>query len=309
MRYPWVIAALVSALLFVCMEGFMIWYLLHVQKSHARLTRCIEYSFVGFFFSGITPSATGGQPMQLYYMQKDKIGLAESSAVLMTVAVLYKFILVVMGVGIGVLLRGKLGEYLGKYFYLYWFGMLLNIVVVAVLVFIMISPAVFRRIILSVERALVRIHILKVKEEREKKLEKMVLDFSETIRFFKEHKIHIVFVTCVTFVQRVLLFLPTYFVYRGMGYKGQPFFLILVLQATVYIAVDMLPLPGAQGITEVMYKRVFSAIFFGGYLTASTIVSRGINFYFLLVISGIIALIAKFTSRRIKTWVNPQSET
>ena len=35
--------------------------------------------------------------MQLYYMCKDKNSLSESSVVLMTVALIYKFVLVVMG--------------------------------------------------------------------------------------------------------------------------------------------------------------------------------------------------------------------
>lgn len=55
----------------------------------AGLLRCISYSFIGFFFSGINPSATGGQPMQLYYMKKDGNKISSASVVLMTVAVIY----------------------------------------------------------------------------------------------------------------------------------------------------------------------------------------------------------------------------
>lgn len=37
------------------------------------LKQCINYSVQGFFFSSITPSASGGQPMQAYQMYKDDI--------------------------------------------------------------------------------------------------------------------------------------------------------------------------------------------------------------------------------------------
>ena len=60
---------------------------------------------------------------------------------------------------------------------------------------------------------------------------------------------------------------------------------IMLLQAAVYITVDMLPLPGAQGITELVYCRIFSKVFTGGYLMPSLYVTRGINFYFLLFLS------------------------
>lgn len=35
--------------------------------------------FVRIFFSAITPSASGGQPMQLYFMKKDKLPLSVST--------------------------------------------------------------------------------------------------------------------------------------------------------------------------------------------------------------------------------------
>lgn len=65
---------------------------------------------------------------------------------------------------------------------------------------------------------------------------------------------------------------------------------VILLQASVYIAVDMLPLPGAQGITELMYKNVFAMVFPGSFLTASMCVTRAINFYFLLIVSAGVAL-------------------
>ena len=67
----YLIPAVGFAVFFVCAEGYMIWYLLRSMKAKkdgeraSSLFRCIQYSFIGFFYSGITPSATGGQPVQL----------------------------------------------------------------------------------------------------------------------------------------------------------------------------------------------------------------------------------------------------
>ena len=73
---------------------------------------------------------------------------------------------------------------------------------------------------------------------------------------------------------------------------------VILLQASVYIAVDMLPLPGAQGITELMYQAVFAHVFTGMYLIPSMLVSRGINFYFLLVVSLIIVVAVRIGDKR-----------
>ena len=43
------------------------------------LWQCLKYAFIGFYFCAITPSATGGQPAQIYYIRKDKIPVAFST--------------------------------------------------------------------------------------------------------------------------------------------------------------------------------------------------------------------------------------
>ena len=50
------------------------------------------------FFSCITPSASGGQPMQIYFMKKDKLPIPVTTLVLMIVTITYKAVLVVIGI-------------------------------------------------------------------------------------------------------------------------------------------------------------------------------------------------------------------
>ena len=105
--------AVFLGLLFVCMEGYMIWRLLRLSGNDATLPGCIRYSFVGYFYSGITPSATGGQPAQLYEMCKDGNNASDSTVVLMVVALFYKLVLVVIGLMLPVVWLGHMKEYLG----------------------------------------------------------------------------------------------------------------------------------------------------------------------------------------------------
>ena len=44
---------------------------------------CFIYSCIEFYFSAITPSSTGGQPAQIYYMAKDGIPIAKSTMALL----------------------------------------------------------------------------------------------------------------------------------------------------------------------------------------------------------------------------------
>lgn len=280
-------AALFLAELFVAAEGCMIWYLLRGVGGRTALLRCISYSFIGFFFSGLTPSATGGQPMQLYFMKRDGNPLSASSVVLMTVAVIYKLVLVLIGAGIVIFWRNPLEEYLGKYYGLYYFGLFLNTLLVAVLLMVMFSPEIIKRFYCKMEEVFVGIGIWKSSGRRQEKVSRFLSDYQEAVRFLKRHKGMITIVLAGTFVQRFTVFLLTCVVYKGLGLSGTAMMDIVFVQASVYIAVDMLPVPGAQGITEAMYGSVFGGIFPGSYLVASMCITRGIGFYAVMLIGFI----------------------
>ena len=71
--------------------------------------------------------------MQLYYMSKDGNRGSDSTVVLMTVAVVYKFVLVILGAAILLFWYRPLYSELGKFFPLYLFGLLLNVILVVVI--------------------------------------------------------------------------------------------------------------------------------------------------------------------------------
>lgn len=278
-------AAMAVALFFVSAEGIMIFYLLRSLNGRSSLSRCICYSFIGFFYSGITPSATGGQPMQLYYMSKDGNKLSESSVVLMTVALIYKLVLVVIGIGMLALWYRPLLGYLEEYFPLFLLGLALNTILVAILLAVMLAPETMKRVISGIENLLVRVGILKKSGTRQVKIEQFIDGYQSAVSFLLQHKGKVLGICFFTFVQRASVFVLTWIIYMGFSLEGRDALTIMLLQASVYIAVDMLPVPGAQGITEVMYKSVFGSIFTGEYLMPSLYVTRGINFYFVLVVS------------------------
>ena len=56
---------------FICMEAFNIGRMLKHIGEKSTFIKNLKYAFVGIFFSAITPAASGGQPMQIYYMHKD----------------------------------------------------------------------------------------------------------------------------------------------------------------------------------------------------------------------------------------------
>ena len=112
----------VCVVLFILGESVIIFYMMRTLGAKVKIGHCALYSFVGFFFSCITPSASGGQPMQIYFMKKDKLPIPVTTLVLMIVTITYKAVLVVIGIAIWLLGRGFLEGYLGQYMWVFYLG-------------------------------------------------------------------------------------------------------------------------------------------------------------------------------------------
>ena len=79
---PFLVAGILLAEVFHLAEGVNIRILLTSFGYPVTFWQGMKYAYIGFFFSSVTPSSTGGQPAQLYAMKKDGIELAHGTLAL-----------------------------------------------------------------------------------------------------------------------------------------------------------------------------------------------------------------------------------
>ena len=82
-KMQYVFIGILCMMVFLGLEGVNIRRTLKELGEKTSLKQCIKYSLIGSFFSSITPAASGGQPMQIYYMHKDGISVAHSTLALL----------------------------------------------------------------------------------------------------------------------------------------------------------------------------------------------------------------------------------
>ena len=122
--------------------------------------------------------------------------------------------------------------------------------------------------------------------------------YRATAVYLKDHVKVLIEVFGITVFQRFALFAATWFVYRAFGLSGTSAVVIVILQGTIAVAVDMLPLPGGMGISEQLFLRIFLPIFGSQLLLPGMILSRGLGYYTELFISAIFTIVANFTIGR-----------
>lgn len=296
-KIGYLILGLVFVVIFVCSESVIIHYMMRSLNRETSFGSCIKYSFIGFFFSCITPSASGGQPAQIYYMKKDGIDIPTSSLVLMIVTIGYKLVLVVIGAFLLLFQQKLLHQYMTPIsnFFLY-LGMVLNVIGIGGLLFLVLKPSFVKAMLLWIQKLLVKLHIMKNISE---KVMDSMKQYHETAQFFQTHLKVMMRVFYLSVFQRVCLFYVTYLVYRSFGLHGVSAYTIVMLQAVISLSVDMLPLPGGMGASESLYMILFASIFGKTFLLPSMILSRGISYYALLLISAIVTSYAHLTMGRV----------
>lgn len=287
-------------ILYVCSESFIIKYLLHTVHIRVPILNCIRYSFVGFFYSCITPSATGGQPMQIFYMKRQNIDIPTATIILMLVTIEYKFVLVFLGVAIALFGQGFIHQYMnGEVQFFLYLGIALNVFCVSFMSFLVFLPETAKFLIMKGFALLKKLHIMKEKNNRTERLNKSMELYKSASVFLRTNKLAIINTTILSFIQRFFLFFITYITYHSFGLREESAITITLLQSVVSISVDMLPLPGGMGISERLYLIIFVPIFgSAATATASLLMSRGFSYYILILVSGIISLITHLTVRK-----------
>lgn len=288
----WLIPAVPLVLFFIAGESIVIWHMLDCYGIYVKERFCFLFSAVGFFFSCVTPSATGGQPMQIYFMKKEDIPVPIATVILLVVTIIYKFVLVVVGIGLWLFAGGFLAEYVAEARWVFYLGILLNVGCVILMCVVVFHPSFAKKTLILGAKLLERIHILKHKEERLDKIERSMNHYHEAAEFMSSHWGMIARVFIITVVQRFAMFAVTYFVYRAFSLNSMNFFEVMFLQAVISVSVDMLPLPGGMGISEGLFMVIFKKVFGEALLIPGLILSRGLGYYSELFLSAIFTLVA-----------------
>lgn len=298
----WIMAAVVCVVIFIWGESIIIYYMMHTLGIKLKKRTCFLFSSVGFFFSCITPSATGGQPAQIYFMKKEKIPIPVSTLVLMIVTITYKLVLVAIGVLLTLFGQGFIHTYLYDVRHVFYLGTVLNVFCVGAMLVLVFHPKLARKILVRGLVVLEKLHLMRHKSSRLEKLNASMDQYRATAVYLKEHVRVLIEVFAITVFQRFALFVGTWFVYRAFGLSEYSALVIALLQGSISVSVDMLPLPGGMGISEKLFSIIFLPIFGSQLLLPGMILSRGLGYYTELIISALFTIVANFTigKKRVK---------
>lgn len=292
----YLLIALSMMFLFILCEAFNIHAILKSLNERVSLKKCIGYSFIGFYFSSITPSASGGQPAQVYYMNRDNINISYSSLTLLIIAVVYQTVILLYGFFMYFFKYTFIVNNIRGIKWLLVYGIIINIFIIGFIFTVIFSKNLVSRFVRFAINLLSKFKIIKNKNEILSKIAIQLNEYTTGAKYIKKNPILLVKVLCIIILQLTSMYLIPYFIYKSFRLSTYGIMDILSIQALLTIAVSSLPLPGAVGATESSFMILFKIFFSKELLLSAMLLSRGISFYAFLFISGIITIIIHIKS-------------
>ncbi len=286
----WMIPAVSCILLYTVLGSCNIRRGLRICGYRTTLLRSVRYSYTGFFFSAVTPSSSGGQPAQILYITRDGARVSHATFSILSETFCYASASVFLG-ALGTILSVMLGtlSIRNSLFWLSILGIAANGILVLILLCFMFSKKA-AHFITDIAVAFCE-KLLRMKHIRYRIL-RSVAEYRKMAALLKKNK-HLLQKMLLTSVAQLLLYhsIP-FFCCLALGCSHLSWLAIVSLQATLYISVSFLPLPGSAGVTEGGYALLFASLLSEAVLGSTMLLSRFISFILPLMISGLVVLIS-----------------
>lgn len=285
----------------LCMVGYFsmeAWNINSLLKSFGEkinFFKALKFTLIGFFFCAVTPGASGGQPLEIYYMTKEKISAGNATIAILIQTCGIQFAVTLLGIICAIIGHGMLG---GAVLWLFIIGLIINGVAFLILALCIFFPNWLRKIIRKIMGFVYKIGFTHAKEWQ-KSIEKGLDEYGESSKYIKTHHKEFIQALMKTTVQIVLFFMIPFFVYKAFNLSGYNIFTLFTMQSILFVATSGLPIPGAIGASETVFLSLYGAVFGEGLLSSAMLLNRGINFYWFVIISMVVVLINTVILRRV----------
>ena len=248
------------------------------------------------FYDCITPLATGGQPFQVFYLNKRGLNASSATSVPLAKYIYAQVTYVLMSVIIllsssGILFELNISPFVLTLCYI---GLGLNLLLVLAIFFLSISKKVAPRMMFGLLKMLKWMHIIKDSRALFKKVMRVVKEYVSTFRMFMTSGWMCVIQFALSILYNLLLYSLAFIVYCIFcPFDINLWYTFFVLQLVCDLAISFIPIPGGAGTAELSFQSVFAPFYAAaapGVLVWAVLFYRILTYYAYLIQGGLLLL-------------------
>lgn len=275
--------------------GFIYKILGKQYKKGYKYKEGLQVAFVGAFFSGVTPSATGGQFAQAYVMKHQGIKLSNGASILWIDFIIYQSVMVAYSTVLMILRFSYYYNEHSSFFLLVLIGYVVNSMVIVLLYTMAKFPKAYQKLSYWIVNILAKVKIVKEPAVTITNWNVQLESFTSEIQNIKKHKKMLVKCVLLNVLRLTTLYsLPLFIAFTmhidiNMGMLLD----VITMSAFVGIANAFFPVPGASGGTEAAFMLIFSTLFTRVQANSIMILWRFSTYHIVILLGGLLFVYLK----------------
>lgn len=295
---PFIILSVIAMFFWAFFEALYLKRMCFYMGYKINFYQAFGYVFTECYFSAVTPSSIGGQPVQMLEMSHDNIPYRVSSVIILLNTLLYKIALIIIATIGFILFKNTIFKVNNLFNILVILGYVTTITLIICFLFLVYSKKLLYKIIKLIIFLLKKLHIIKDYEKLEKKLEDSLKDYQACASLTKSNPYILLESLLILIMQRLSILIISYFIYKSFGLNDKSIFLIVAFQACITLGSDFMPFPGGVVVAEGLLLEINKYIYGTTLATPAMILLRTISFYLVVLFSLIFYLIFHFKKRK-----------
>ena len=287
----WVLLSIAAFFGFLACDAISIWYCLRRQGYRYSLVYSLFVSIAGQYYSNITPGASGGQPMQVYYLHKKNVPVGAATSALVVRFFSFQFMLSVIATVFWIAHSGFVAEHIGNKMWILIVGYVYNAVMVSFVLLLAVNKRVVAFFMEKIIGLGTKLRIVRNPESLRIKWFEVLDHFHSGIVVFRRRPLDIVIQLLLGGLQLMSLLTIIYFVYCGLGLHGASYGELVAVDVMEYVSAAYAPLPGASGAQEGVFSWYFGKIFQGELTLAALLLWRFFTYYLSLIVGAVVTVV------------------
>ncbi len=289
-KFAWLFLAATLFFLYVLFEAYALYLLAKEYKKDYPFWKTLCLQFMTKFFNGITPFASGGQPLQVYELHKEGLTYVQATSVIVENFIIFQTSIVIMGIAAVIanfFFDFFVENYMMKIFVL--FGFTVNLLLLLVVLAVSINPKISQKVINWLCSFLHKIKILKDKNKTNKKINNFFKDYIKAFAELRKNKKLVVKTIGLVMIAMISYFLIPQCVFNALKIKHELSFLITIVTGIyIFIMSSFVPIPGGTGGVEFGFLVFFENFVPNPLIPPALILWRFITYYVPILVGGII---------------------
>ncbi len=271
------------------------------KKAYPKLS--LQIGIIGRYYDNITPSGVGGQPFQIYYLNKDGIPKGDSATIPITAFSLNQFAFVVIALAVIAFGYRLGGVWLMTAVSL---GIILYFAVPFVIIVFSLMPGKLDGLVRGICRLLHKLHMIKAPDEKTTAWLSTVKKYQGALIQMWQHKLSLFVAFVFSLVYFAAILVLPYFVLKAFD-ADIGLIEVFATNTLIYCAVSIVPTPGNAGAAEGLFYQLFKVVS-PGYVFWAVLIWRFFCYYGFIVAGIIVFAIRMFKNKQKNLAVIPMGE-